>query len=317
MNETVLENKMTPNGDSIRMVMINDEPWFVVADICSAIEYSNPTMAVKKLSENDVRLCRVEGVQRSVNITNRSGFYKLMLYGKKKKSADMIEWLSRDVLPYLSANVTPAMPAVSNMNTPMIMSSDKYTIMHNMISAMQEIEMRCASNEQAIKDTYEAARETQEIVTDLQRRVVKSPPLGAMTCIQIAANCGLYSKNAMPHASLIAAVAKECGVIVRHALYNSPYSCGIYSDVNGAVVPVVYVKERGIEMIANWLAANFDHCVEEEFYKVNTSKHKAGDFKSMHHKIGKRKFNVYNEKGEQIKYFPMENILDVDENIVA
>ena len=38
---------------SVRVVMLNDEPWFVAADVCAALELPNITMALKRLDEDE------------------------------------------------------------------------------------------------------------------------------------------------------------------------------------------------------------------------------------------------------------------------
>ncbi len=62
-------------GDSlVRVVMRDNEPWFVLADVCRVLEHSNPSVAANRLDEDEKgvsivytpggpqeTLCQIEG----------------------------------------------------------------------------------------------------------------------------------------------------------------------------------------------------------------------------------------------------------------
>lgn len=51
---------------AVRVVMRDNEPWFVAADICRVLEVANATDAVKRLDEDEVTLDTIEGDRKSV-----------------------------------------------------------------------------------------------------------------------------------------------------------------------------------------------------------------------------------------------------------
>ena len=51
MNELkTFENERFGN---VRVTMIDNEPWFVVADVCKALELGNPSMTVDRLDDDE------------------------------------------------------------------------------------------------------------------------------------------------------------------------------------------------------------------------------------------------------------------------
>src|SRR5260363_131544 len=70
---------------SLRVIFIDGEPWFVAADVCAALEISNPSMALRVLDDDEKALSLIEGLSKlvggneQVNIINDSGLYTLTL----------------------------------------------------------------------------------------------------------------------------------------------------------------------------------------------------------------------------------------------
>jgi prophage antirepressor-like protein len=66
----------------LRIIVIDDQPWFVAADVCKILELGNPTKAVAALDEDERTLTLIQGVDckaRQTNIINESGLYTLIL----------------------------------------------------------------------------------------------------------------------------------------------------------------------------------------------------------------------------------------------
>ncbi|EBK3072360.1 hypothetical protein MPC91_004636, partial [Salmonella enterica] len=99
----------------VRVVMINDEPWFVVADICKVIEISNPTEAIRRLDDDEKNtLILTEGMRNKagnpeVNIINESGLYTLILRCRDAVKQGTTawrfrKWVTNEVLPAIRKN---------------------------------------------------------------------------------------------------------------------------------------------------------------------------------------------------------------------
>lgn len=99
----------------IRTILINDEPWFVAADVCKILGLNNPTRALATLDQDEkltltlgkgqkTTLDSIEG-QRSrggaqkLNIVNESGLYALIFKSRKPVAKKFRKWVTNDVLP--------------------------------------------------------------------------------------------------------------------------------------------------------------------------------------------------------------------------
>lgn len=91
-------------SNSIRAVIINDEPWFVLSDVCSILEINNPSMAASRLDEDEVTLSNIEGSHRPTNLVNESGLYSLVLTSRKPEAKKFKKWITSEVLPSIRKN---------------------------------------------------------------------------------------------------------------------------------------------------------------------------------------------------------------------
>jgi len=96
-------------GAKVRIVKLNGEPWFVAADVCSALEIENPTKAVKSLDDDENTLTSIQGIHSGrgnplVNVISESGFYKLIARSRKASISGTFahsfsNWVFREVIP--------------------------------------------------------------------------------------------------------------------------------------------------------------------------------------------------------------------------
>lgn len=98
-------------GDSeIRVVDKQGEPWFVAADICKAINITNPTEAIRRLDDDEKNtLSLTEGMRSGsgnpeVNIVSESGMYTLVLRCRDAVNKGSVphqfrKWVTAEVLP--------------------------------------------------------------------------------------------------------------------------------------------------------------------------------------------------------------------------
>lgn len=98
MNELkTFENERFGN---VRVTMIDNEPWFVAADVCKALEIE-PT-ATRRLDDdekNTLRLTQGTSGNPNVTIVNESGLYSLVLGSRKPEAKAFKRWVTHDVIP--------------------------------------------------------------------------------------------------------------------------------------------------------------------------------------------------------------------------
>ena len=101
MNELqVFNNAMF--GD-VRIILQNDEPWFVAKDVCECLEISNSRQALSRLDTDEkTDVILNDGSQnRKMNIVNEYGLYSLVLSSRKPEAKEFKRWITHEVLPSL------------------------------------------------------------------------------------------------------------------------------------------------------------------------------------------------------------------------
>lgn len=87
---------------AVRIIMRDEEPWFVVNDVCRVLEIGNPRDAVGRLDEDErdcVGITDAIGRQRETNVINESGLYALVLTSRKEQARRFRKWITSEVLP--------------------------------------------------------------------------------------------------------------------------------------------------------------------------------------------------------------------------
>ncbi|WP_175627566.1 BRO family protein [Microbacterium sp. CSI-V] len=87
----------------VRTVLVDGEPWFVLADLCRVLEIANPSGVAARLDEDERNTLRLtEGNQRgnpNVTIVSEPGMYQVVLRSDRPEAKQFRWWLTHDVLP--------------------------------------------------------------------------------------------------------------------------------------------------------------------------------------------------------------------------
>ena len=89
----------------VRIILIDDQPWFVAKDVCNILGLSNPTEALRSLDDDEKNTLRnPEGIHSgpgnpNVNIVNESGLYALIFKSRKPEAKKFRKWVTSEVLP--------------------------------------------------------------------------------------------------------------------------------------------------------------------------------------------------------------------------
>jgi anti-repressor protein len=90
-------------GNGVRVVMQNGEPWWIAKDVCDVLGHTNPSMAIDRLDE-DERAKFSLGRQGETNIVNEPGLYALILGSRKPEAKVFKRWITHDVIPSIRKN---------------------------------------------------------------------------------------------------------------------------------------------------------------------------------------------------------------------
>lgn len=86
----------------IRVMLIDDDPWFVGKDIAMALGYNNPQKAIRDhVDEQDrgVNEMDTPGGKQPIIIINESGLYSLIFSSKLESAQRFKHWVTHEVLP--------------------------------------------------------------------------------------------------------------------------------------------------------------------------------------------------------------------------
>ncbi|MEE5994315.1 MAG: BRO family protein [Oscillospiraceae bacterium] len=95
-------------GDNdVRILMIEDEPWLVLADVCRVLEIARGARTAERLEEDEVRQTYITdslGRQQLMTIISESGFYSVVLRSDKPQAKPFRKWVTSVVLPSIRKN---------------------------------------------------------------------------------------------------------------------------------------------------------------------------------------------------------------------
>jgi prophage antirepressor-like protein len=86
---------------SVRIHLIDNEPWFVAVDVCKILEIANSRDALRTLDDDERGVGNADtlGGKQKLNIVNESGLYALIFKSRKPVAKKFRKWVTNEVLP--------------------------------------------------------------------------------------------------------------------------------------------------------------------------------------------------------------------------
>ena len=219
---------------AVRTVTLQDEPWFVAADVARILGYTNPNEAVSDHVDSDDKFLRgergsemlklfssVKEMQKELGrqdnwFINESGVYSLVFGSKLESAKEFKHWVTHDVLPSIRKTGAYQIPKVTpnpHYRTRMVKT------------AVTDI----GGTAQAIMLTYHvkpgmALAAAQEMVgkaygidtTPLQRLIPAEEHPGYLNASMIAERLGLKYKTGKPNAVEANKRLEAAGLMEKH-----------------------------------------------------------------------------------------------------
>lgn len=109
MNELQIFNY---NGNEVRTIQKDGEPWWVLKDVCNVLDLSDTNKTAERLDVDELtRIKFVTGGQnREMLCINESGLYNVILRSDKPEAKPFRKWVTSEVLPSIrkhGAYMTP------------------------------------------------------------------------------------------------------------------------------------------------------------------------------------------------------------------
>lgn len=85
----------------VRTMLIDDQPWFVAADVSAALEYRIAGDMTRNLDDDEkgTQIVRTLGGEQEMLVINESGLYSAILRSRKVEAKRFKKWVTAEVLP--------------------------------------------------------------------------------------------------------------------------------------------------------------------------------------------------------------------------
>lgn len=86
---------------NVRVVVVDNEPWFVATDVCRALELDKTWNALQRLDDDEKGTTSIStlGGRQEVSIINEPGLYSLVLGSRKPEAKAFKRWVTHEVIP--------------------------------------------------------------------------------------------------------------------------------------------------------------------------------------------------------------------------
>ena len=90
----------------IRTVIIENEPWFCLSDVCKALGLTQPSKVKDRLNEKGVNTIPTltSGGEQKLLYINESNLYKTIFQSRKESAERFTGWVTSEVLPCIRKN---------------------------------------------------------------------------------------------------------------------------------------------------------------------------------------------------------------------
>ena len=101
------------SNQSVRIVIVDDNPWWVLADVCGVLEIGNPSMV--DFDRDEVSTLRITEGGPERRIINESGLYSMIMRSRKPEARTFRKWVTSEVLPQIRRTGSYGIKQLSRM----------------------------------------------------------------------------------------------------------------------------------------------------------------------------------------------------------
>lgn len=94
------------NGNKVRTIQKDGEPWWVLKDVCEVLGLSSPHKVFDRLDEDEKGRNQIptHGGEQEMTVVNESGLYNVILRSDKPEAKPFRKWVTSEVLPSIRKN---------------------------------------------------------------------------------------------------------------------------------------------------------------------------------------------------------------------
>ena len=166
------------NLHRLRIVMRDDEPWFVATDVAAALAIGRTDDAVRRLDDDEkgADTIRTLGGDQRVTIINESGLYNLVMGSRKPEAKKFRKWVTAEVLPairktgrYEAPAAAVALPQVQALTLALEARTAEVVQLQGQLIGAQGAHIKTLTRFNALQRRFEA-REARNLIIDMARR---------------------------------------------------------------------------------------------------------------------------------------------------
>lgn len=233
----------------IRVVVINNEPWFAGKDVARALGYgegkslNNAVANHVNTKDKGVTEMMTPGGKQNVIIINKSGVYALILGSKLPSAKRFKHWVTSEVLPSIHETGHYEIPKKERPKRNKLSSVNM--MVKNITDVLQKagVEPVFIAAEVARLYTEQGYEVRAPLVTDKETM----PKL--YDCTEIARELGIMSKGGLPHNQAVSDIIKKLWIADDETV-TTAFSRNGHEDVTVQYRPSV------VESVREWLEEN-------------------------------------------------------------
>ena len=163
----------------VRTVLVDDAPWWVLADVCKALGVTNSRNASSRLDpdEKGVHLVDTLRGKQRMTVVNESGLYSVILRSDKPEAKKFKRWVTHEVLPSIRQTGAYTAPASAPVDPVPVAAPVVPELSAGVRLKRAELLIRAAEHPALPQD--EQVRLLNQAAMDLTGLGVKSPTTGA------------------------------------------------------------------------------------------------------------------------------------------
>ena len=103
------------DGAQVRVVTIDDEPWFVLADLARVLDIAAPARLAARLDEGmrQAHTLTTPGGPQAMTVVSEAGMYEVVIRSDKPDAARFRCWITAEVLPSIRRTGSYGAPALT------------------------------------------------------------------------------------------------------------------------------------------------------------------------------------------------------------
>lgn len=111
---------------SVRSMLIDGEPWFVLRDVCDILGLPDAHKVASRLDDDEKGRNQIPtpGGKQRMTVINESGLYSVILRSDKPQAKPFRKWVTSEVLPAIRKTGQYAVPEIAEPATPTITVDD-------------------------------------------------------------------------------------------------------------------------------------------------------------------------------------------------